>query len=767
MNEQLAIRDQHRQRLAVVYIRQSTLRQVTEHVESQALQYQLVARARSLGWPDERIVTIDEDLGKSAVSSSGRTGFQRLFTDVGTGKVGLLLVTDVSRLARNCADWYQLLDMAALADVLVCDSGGLYNPRAYDDRLLLGVKGAFSEAQWYMMRQQMQAARLNKARRGELAQRLPVGYERLPNGEVRFWPDEQVQEAIGLVFRLFRQKLTVRGVLRQLLADGVQVPQQRRNLLGQWGVSWVQPAYRHVYQILKSPAYAGVYAYGQRQREHVPGQVGTTYGGRLPPAEWQVRLQEQWPGYITWAEWQTNQQHLAQNWQGTRFANPAQPGPNRGIHNEPFAQPGQVGKGRALLQGVVVCGHCGQRMRVRYRDKPAYVCETGYQQRLERRCQYVPYVHVDQAVAAAFLEVVQPAAVEAAMAAWAGLGEQRQALVRQWQQQLARAEYAVRLAQARYEQVDPGMRLVAAALERQWEEALQAQGRLQGEWEQVQAQQLPPLTGPDEGVLRQLAEALPGVWAAATTGWAERKRLLRLLVADVTLDSRQEPGVTQVSIRWRTGAVTQVGVARPRPGHPSQPVLLARVRALVAEGYGDEAMAVRLNEEGVVSSWQMKAEAGYVPGQAVAYWTAERVAHIRHRYKIRLHRGAGGWLAAERVAGELGVSVSVLLDWFRRGLLVGEQVRRGAPVWLQWDEGVRYRVSGAAPRQLPFLPETKPEMVVLGAAASHFQLTPEQFKAALKAGRFLTWRLEHGRQYRWYVQEKEPGSTEFADSLAK
>jgi DNA invertase Pin-like site-specific DNA recombinase len=766
MKEQPLIHDHHRQRLAYVYIRQSTLRQVAEHQESQELQYQLAARAQSLGWPEERILLIDEDLGKSAISSNGRTGFQRLFTDVGTGKVGLLLVTDVSRLARNCADWYQLLDVAALNEVLVCDAGGIYNPRAYDDRLLLGVKGAFSEAQWYLMRQQLQAARLNKARRGELALRLAVGYERLPNGQVIFWPDQQVQGAIRLVFDLFRRHQSARAVLRQLRANGLQLPRQARNALGQAIIVWDEPSYSQVYQILKLPLYAGAYAYGKRQRQQVPGQPTTQYGRRLPPEEWQVLLLDQFPAYISWEEYLANQQILAHNWQASRFADPQATRDNLGRHNLPFSHQGAAGKGRALLAGLVLCGVCGRRLRVRYANKPAYVCEATKSAYDYPRCQCLPYAHVDQAVVTAFLEAVRPAAVATTLAALADIESQQQALTGQWQQQLARARHQAATAQVRYEQVDPHLRLVAAELERAWEEALQAEAHLQQTWQRLQTEQLHPLTAADEALIQQMAADLPALWAAATTTIPDRKRLLRALIADVTLDGRREPGLTHIAIRWQTGAVTHLTAARPRPGHPSNPTLLARVRALAGSGHDDEAIADTLNREGLVSSWHVKDDPAYVAGQPVVYWDKARVRHLRYKHKIHLNPAAAGDLvAAEPAAGRLGVSVSVLLDWFRRGLLPGRQERPGRPVYIHLDEALAYRVSGQAPRHLSATGH--PPLIPLTAAAQHFKLSSEQLTLALKAGRFLTWRLEYGCHYRWYLQEKEPVAAEPAAILPK
>lgn len=758
MNPHPKIHEQHSQRWAYVYIRQSTLRQVAEHLESQELQYQLVSRAIAWGWPAERITVIDEDLGKSAVSSQERYGFQRLFTDVGTGKVGILLVTDVSRLARNCADWYQLLDLAALNQVLVSDSGGIYDPRAYDDRLLLGVKGAFSEAQWHIMRAQMQAARLNKARRGELALRLPVGYQRLPNGQVIFTQDLQVQTSIHQLFHLFQRLGSAHAVLCHLQQTGLHLPRQQPNALGQVVIVWDKPSYSQVYQILKLPTYAGVYAYGQRRRERLPGAPGTRYGGRLPPEEWQVLLPDAFPGYITWEEYMENQTRLMQNWQATPFADPATAQVNSGSRAK-----GAAGKGRALLSGILLCAVCGRPLRVRYRDKPAYVCEATKSQFNEPRCQFFPYAHVDQVVVAAFLEAAQPAAATAAVAALAEMETQQQAVTQQWNQQRERAAYEVALAQARYEQVDPRLRLVATELERAWEGALQAQAKLEQEWSQLQADWQHTLSPAEIAMVQQMAADLPALWSAASTTLSDRKRLLRTLIADVTLDSKKEVGITHIAVRWQTGAVTHLTATRPRQGHPSDLQLLARVSELAEAGCQDGEIAATLNREGVVSSWHVKDDPAYVPGQPVHYWDKARVQHLRYKHGIAANPTAGGFVPAQAAAEQFGVSISVLLDWFRRGLLPGRQAKPGAPVYIPLDEALRYRLRGHAPRDLPT--RALPPLIPLPQAAVHFQLAPGQLREGVRDGRFLTWRLEHGCHYRWYVQENRGHSAEPADSL--
>ncbi len=404
-------------------------------------------------------------------------------------------------------------------------------------------------------------------------------------------------------------------------------------------------------------------------------------------------------------------------------------------------------------------------MRVRYRDKPAYVCEATKSQFNEPRCQFFPYAHVDQVVVAAFLEAAQPAAVVAAVAAVAEMETQQQALTQQWAQQLERAAYDVALAQARYEQVDPQLRLVAAALEQAWEAALQAQAHLEQEWAQVQAAHRYTLSPAEVALVQQMAADLPALWAAESTTLADRKRLLRTLIADVSLDSTQETGVTHIAVRWQTGAVTRLTATRPRHGHPSNPQLLARVRELAAAGYADTAIAATLNREGMVSSWHVKDDPAYVPGQPVTYWDKARVQHLRYKHDIAANPTAGGFVPAQEAAERLGVSISVLLDWFRRGLLPGRQAQPGAPVYIPLDEALLYRLSGRAPRGLPV--HSVPEMVPLPQVAAHFHLAPGELQEGMRHGRFLTWRLEHGSHYRWYVQENRVESAQPADSLPK
>jgi hypothetical protein len=631
----------------------------------------------------------------------------------------------------------------------------------------LGIQGAFSEAQWYQLRQQMQAARLNKAKRGELGMRWPVGYERLPNGAVQKTADQQVQQAIAQIFQSFRQQGSVRGVLRQMRRLGLQLPRQRRDVLGQPVIGWEKASYQAIYQVLKLPAYAGAYTYGKRQVSRPPGS-GKKRWQWQPPAGWLVLLKEAQPAYISWEEYMENQEKMAANWQRTRFAKP-EDGCNRGVHNEPFSNGpeglgGAPGKGRALLQGLVVCGRCGRPMRVRYRDKPAYVCEAQKNQFDEPRCQFFPYAHVDQVVVAAFLAALEPARIELALAATEQLQQQGQALKQQWQQQLERTRYQATVAQARYEQVDPAMRLVAIELERQWEEKLQALADLQQQWQTVQTQAVTELSPQQVEQIQQLSRDLPALWASAKTTLQERKQLLRTLVASVTLDSTRQAGVTHIDLHWQTGAISQLTATRPTPGHPTNPALLQRVRTL-AQTQTDADIAQHLNAAGLVSSWHVKDSPDYVPGQPVDYWTAERVRHLRVKHHIPTGMPvnapdgaprADGLMPVKEAARQLQAAPNTVLDWFRQGFIPGSQAKAGSSVWIKLDQTNRQRFDG-------LLQSPSSDMVPLALAPAHFDLTPPQLTAALRDQTLFAWRI--GLSLHWFISTNPSRSASAADLL--
>jgi DNA invertase Pin-like site-specific DNA recombinase len=721
MRQHPKVRPHHLERLAYVYIRQSSPRQVEEHLESQALQYQVVHRAQALGWSEAQIQVIDEDLGKSGATVTDRYGFQALVSAVGLGRVGIILVTDVSRLARNCSDWYQLLDLASVYDSLISDASGVYDPRIYNDRLLLGLKGAFSEAQWYQMRTQLHSALLNKARRGELAIPLPVGYTRLNEGSVVLTPDREVQDAIRLVFAQFQGLGNARAVLRYFRDHALQLPRRVNAGPARGDIVWRRPSYSAIYDILKHPAYAGVYTYGKHHTVRLPGAQRKVVTRRLPRKEWAVVIQDAFPGYITWEQYVQNQEQLRQNAQSV------------------YQGRGAPRSGAALLQGIVLCGRCGRRMRVIYNRKPAYVCVQANHQYGEPRCQRFSAAHVDAAVGDVFLQAVQPVRLEAALAAIAEVEAQQHSLAQQWQHRLERARYEADLARRRYERVDPDMRLVAAELERQWENRLQACLGLEQEWTRVQAQTLSPLSEADEALIRQLAEDLPALWLAESTTPQERKRLLRCLIQDVTLDAFSKSGFSIIRIHWHTGTTTVVEAERPRPGRRADLTRIARIREL-AQRYPDDQVAAILNAEGLRTTSDLP-------------WTLGRVRSLRQKHKIPTAcpyvsatpgpRG-DGLISTAEAAQRLEVTPSMIADWFHRGLLAGHQHRAYAPLWVRLTDRDVERYNGST--------ILAPDMVPFPKASEALGMTPEQLRDAVHSGQALTYRIWIKNRWRWYVQ---------------
>lgn len=715
------IHEHHLERRAYVYIRQSSLRQVAENLESQDLQYQLVNQAKALGWERHQIEVIDDDLGKSGASSQERAGFQSLVAAVGLQQVGIVLVTDVSRLARNCADWYQLLNLAGYFDTLISDSSGIYNPQQMNDRMLLGMKGTFAEVQWFQMREQLGAARLNKAKRGELQIRLPVGYEWHASGRVVKTPDKEVCGRIDLIFQQFRRLGSGRAVLNYLREHDLKIPHIIRAGLDKGLLHWKRPTMGAVYPFLKCPTYAGAYTYGKTRHTRLPGDTHHTRLERKPQAEWTVLIQEAFEGYICWEEYMQNQQKLAQN--------------GRSV----FQSLGAPLKGDALLQGLVLCARCGRRMHTAYNRHPAYVCRAAHSQFGEPLCQHFTAPMVDRAVSQLFLQAVTPAHLEAALAAVAEIEQERQRLSEQWWLRLERARYQVTLARRRYEQVDPDNRLVAAALEGDWENQLRVLADLEKDWQKAQAELVTPLDAAEIAQIQALAADLPALWQAETTTNADRKRLLRCLIQDVTLDAFSDPKITQVFVRWHTGLVTHLQVPRPQPGRRASQTLLARV-AVLAQTFSDTQIAERLNAEGHTTPTGLA-------------WTAGRVFGLRrknqvlsqfHSHSPQLAPRADGCYTIQQVARLLQYSPTTIHDWFLHGFLVGLQSGPLAHVWLRFDAADRRRLDAS----IPFDPQT---MVPYPQAPAHFQLTAAQLRQAFLDGQLTPLRVMIFNRPRWVV----------------
>ena len=487
----------HLDRLAVVYVRQSTVQQVAEHQESTRLQYGLTDRAQTLGWPADRVVVIDDDLGKSGASATCRLGFQRLVSEVSLNHVGLILGVEMSRLARSGKDWYQLLELCALFGTLLGDLDGVYDPGQYNDRLLLGLKGTLSEAELHLLHQRMQQGRLSKARRGELRVPLPTGYVRQLSGAVTFDPDEQVQHVVRLIFRMFADLGTLNAVLQYLVRHHIQLGIRVREGPDKGMLVWRRPTRATLQNIVKHPLYAGAYVYGRRQVDphHPPGQARPTR--RLSqPKEWHALRRDVYPAYISWEEYEQNQARLAANRTRADSIGPAREGP-------------------ALLAGLLVCGRCGHHLAVHYRGATAgyaYCCARLAIDYGAERCQQLAGPGLDRYVSTQVLAALEPAALELSLAAAAQVEQERTELEQLWQQRRERAAYEAARAARQYHLVEPEHRLVARTLERAWEATLAAQQQLEEAYHRFRRDQPRGLSDAERTAIRQLARSIPALW---------------------------------------------------------------------------------------------------------------------------------------------------------------------------------------------------------------------------------------------------------------
>lgn len=580
------IQEEHLIRKSCVYVRQSTLVQVQIHQESTRRQYDLYQRARQLGWPDAQIEIIDEDLGHSASDQSqSRSGFQKLLSKVVTGEVGAIFSVEVSRLARQDSEGYRLVEVAALTDTLLIDEQQVYDPRLSDDRLMLGLKVLLSSNEIRLMGQRLRENQLRKAQRGELRLNVPVGLIFVPHVGIQLDPDEQVQGAVGLLFERFRLSGRLTPVVRYFHENGLLFPRRKGTWHGK--LEWDQLSLERVRASLDNPLYAGAYVYGRSQRQTIIHSEDHIDRPRLPlpQDEWKVVHWDAFTGYITREEYQANQVYLAQN-----RANPHMPS---SAHRR---------DGFALLVGKILCGRCGQPMHVGYQgtngSRSVYLCNARQIHYGETACQRIPGKAVDQWVVERIMDALTPAQIELSLAIVEELERQQTELNRQWQRRLEAARYAADLAQRRYEEVDPANRLVARTLEQQWEACLQEVSRLEVDFATFVRKKPPVLAPGQRNALLALATDLPKIWFSPTTTWTERKDLLELLIADVTL-TRNASGIV-VQIRWFTNEVETGQLPLPTPGGvPTTPMTLVDHIRDLCEQSTDGEIAEILNQEGI------------------------------------------------------------------------------------------------------------------------------------------------------------------------
>lgn len=742
MSHAATIHAQHLSRTALVYVRQSTAKQLVQHPESTRRQYQLAERAAALGWPQPRIQVIDDDLGLSGAHSSGREGFQRLVAAIGLGEVGLVLVTEVSRLSRLNSDWQRVLELCAVFDTLMADDDGLYDPRDPNDRLVLGLKGTLFAAELHILRARMRGGLLNKARRGALVLRLPVGYRRLRDGTVVVDPDEQVRTTLQTLFAQFSQLQAARAVQRYFLEHGLQMPRAVQCGPDAGALVWVRPTYQMIQQVLTNPVYAGLFVYGRRVQQAQPSADPSapprTRVHRRLEEEWEIVVPGIYPAYIAPAQYHANRQTLRDNLYNfvhCRAPGPGHPG-GRGAPRE----------GPALLQGRLVCGRCGRRMTVSYgSDWAAYVCRHAQNTYAAAQCQAFPRVHLDQAMRDLFFAAVQPARLETLLAALDRLEAERQADERQWQLRLERARYAVHLAERQYDAVDPENRLVARTLEARWEEALRTLHELERAYAAAQRTALAPLTADEQQAVRQLAEDLPALWASPTTTDLDRKRLLRLVIQEATLtanDATEQPRQAALTLLWSGGVTTTHTVTCPPRGWhgTTDEDVLAQIRVL-AQQLPDHQIAQTLNAAGSCT----------LTGKP---WTAVRVASMRTQHAIPTAcpvdptavacRGDG--LVPVRVAAQrLGVSPSLVHVWVQHGVLVADQSQPRSYRWVRLTEAEVARLTGANAATCRALPGARELM-----QQSH--CTYAAVWEAVRAGRYIAYRHHVGRHWEWRFQ---------------
>jgi DNA invertase Pin-like site-specific DNA recombinase len=580
------LQDHHLSRTAIVYVRQSNPHQVLENTESTELQYALGERAVHLGWSADQVEIIDDDQGCSGATAEGRLGFQRLLAEVGLNHVGIILGTEMSRIARSNKDWHQLLELCAIFRTLIADQDGLYDPTDHNDRLLLGLRGMMSEAELHVLRGRLHEALLNKARRGDLYMLPPIGYVKLPTGGFALDPDGQAQSVIHLVFEEFDRWGSMRGVLRYLLANNIKMPIRPHKGPNQGRLEWRRATAAAVNTILTNPLYAGTYSFGRRQlepRRKKPGQRGS--GRRtVKPEEYYVLIPDHCPAYITRARYDRNQKTIREN---------------RLI----MASKGPARDGAALLGGILFCARCQLRMAVHYcgvGNPYRYACPTGRHEPDVPRCQSLSGRVLDELVTAKIMLALRPAALELSLQVADDLKRERQRLDQDWRQRLERCRYEANRAQRQYQAVEPENRLVARELERQWEQALEQLDALTKDYARFQRAHPATLSDEQRELIRSLSENLPTLWKAQTTSSSDRQRIVRLLIERIVIHVQDSSEHVDVEVHWSGGFTSQHDLVRPVLGYhqlADYERLAHRVEELRRQNLSFEQIAEQLNCE--------------------------------------------------------------------------------------------------------------------------------------------------------------------------
>lgn len=650
MNGSVKIQPTHLERQAIVYIRQSDPKQVLKNRESGFNQRALRERLLELGWKKQQVLVIDEDQGQSGKETTARAGFQALVAAISLRKVGIVMGYEVSRLSRNSADWQQVLQLCSLFDTLIGDADGIYNPRDFNDKLLLGIKGQISEAELHSLRLRLDAGRISKAKRGELIHHLPTGLERDGDGAVQFDPDTSVQSRIRLVFSKFQELGGAQKVLRYFVKHELKLPRRHRAGLYAGELLWKDASISAVYGILKNPAYAGAFAYGRRRADPSRQIAGRRATGRLRQTRerWLVLVHDAYPAYITWSEYEKIQDQIAQNRQKMM---------------DRLTRTQAIRQGAALLTGLVRCGMCGRSLQVAYKDKRfQYMCQASQRCYAKPNCQFLSGRPIDAAVVEEFFNVLRPAEIDALQRVSAHHAGHQHELTRHLEQELRRLEYAAARTERQYNSVDPENRLIAATLEKKWETALAEREQAQARLAEAQARVSQPVAIPPEmrAAFADVGRRLPEIWPELSA--EAKKRLLRTLVTGVNL-RRDDNGMVQIRIVWCGGLVTERNVRLPVSTLKRSAVektIVARIEELAAQGLRDGPIAEQLNQEGLY------------PCRGAAF-TPGIILKLRSRYDIRI--GLGRLRRGDQPHGYTITAMAKLLKvdpaWIYRALWEG------------------------------------------------------------------------------------------------
>ncbi|MCY2963105.1 MAG: recombinase family protein [Planctomycetota bacterium] len=580
------IQSRHLDRLAVVYVRQSSLQQVIDHRESRERQYALSEHAQGLGWSSDRILVVDEDQGQSGKTADRRIGFQRILTEVTMDHVGIVLSLEMSRLARSSKDWHHLLEVCALFGALLGDQDGIYDPNDSNDRLLLGLKGTMSEVELFTMRNRLDRGRMFKAERGELFNHVPFGYVKLPNGDVVMETDEQARAVVQLLFDKFDELGTIHGLFRYLIQHGIRLGFRQRTGPQRGQLVWHKPSIAQLLQTFRHPMYAGAYVYGRRM---VDQKYRAVHGGRTgqrwrPMSEWRVLIRDRLPAYITWDHFLANNDRIRNN----------RPG---------IDSPGVIRPGSALLAGILYCGICGHRLQAQYHraNSPYYVCADEYRAGSSNVCCGMTASAIDELVSRQVLLALQPASIDLSLQAAQGVRTERERLQKHWQRQLERARIEATRAERQYQAVEPENRLVARTLEKNWEDALKRLRNLEEEHDRFLNSLPAAPTEAEQQRIERLAVDIPALWHADTTTATDRKEIIRCLIERVVAHIPKDHEFVDVTICWRGGSTSQHQIIRrivTYELHRDYGSMMERIVALRLAGFDTPSIAKQLDAEG-------------------------------------------------------------------------------------------------------------------------------------------------------------------------